>query len=1050
MWPSPKCDIMNRNPELVDIDSNFNYVFTMMYGRYSRSLGEYARQQAAELREAEKNRKKEEKQRSKELRTYRGKWTSRFLRVISFIWRHTFAKIGEDWVFLALLGIIVAMFSYIMDYGIVMCNNARVWMYRDLTTNPFLQYLAWICLPVFLVLFSAGFVHILAPQAIGSGIPEMKTILRGVVLKEYLTFRTGVAKVVALTAALGSGMPLGKEGPLVHIASIVATLMSKMVTSFKGIYENESRNSEMLAAACAVGVSCNFGAPIGGVLFSIEVTSVYFAIRNYWRGFFSAVFGALMFRLMAYWFSNEDTLTAIFGTDYHVDFPYDPQELFIYALVGAFGGLCGAAFILFHRRYVLFMRKNKRISSFLQKNRFIYPGLMSLLITTLHFPLGLGQFLASTLSTRTQILHLFSNFTWVSDDLTVEQAEIVSHWVTDSCSIFVNLSLYMLVTFFTTIWASTLPVPSGTVIPIFKMGAAFGRMIGEAMHLWFPEGVRIGGALSPILPGGYAIVGAAAFSAGLTHSISICVVISEMTGQIRHIIPVMIAVLVANAISTLLQPSLYDSIIMIKKLPYLPDIISSSSAAYSIFVEDFMVRNIKFIYNGMSYKELKNHIRESRRVRAFPLVDNPDSMILLGSIQRTELIGLIERHIGRDRRLQIAAKRQKEARVRMYEDAMTTLQLDPPPFSRVSLALPAPPAGPSAEDASKKPVARRPSRFEVVKAPEMLHSVDDQPQEQSPGSDPMTPSSVQSGDIEDRAYLGSRPQKSILKRTNSQTLKFAGPMATPSLTPYSTVTGAEGSKFRAAIGAFIRKSSTMLDSSKFDFTGMGGSGSSLPTSPTSFKKVTLPRERVIDMTPEEQKQWEDSEMMQPVDFHKSHVDPAPFQLVERTSLLKVHSMFSLLGVNHAYVTTTGKLMGIVSLKELRKAIEDVNSGIVPTSHNLPAHPIHHGRDVSPGAPIDVEHGPEPPGFDDSDSDSDDTDYVVGPGNSIAVQPSSATLSSIVPDDSASENGSTGIYITSHSREDENSIKLRVTGAGSCSDESDDGAAKGTDETERKS
>jgi chloride channel 2 len=137
------------------------------------------------------------------------------------------------------------------------------------------------------------------------------------------------------------------------------------------------------------------------------------------------------------------------------------------------------------------------------------------------------------------------------------------------------------------------------------MGAAFGRMIGEAMHLWFPEGVRIGGALSPILPGtilnktisvhffllwnsqihgkhfsaagGYAIVGAAAFSAGLTHSISICVVISEMTGQIRHIIPVMIAVLVANAISTLLQPSLYDSIIMIKKLPYLPDIISSSS-----------------------------------------------------------------------------------------------------------------------------------------------------------------------------------------------------------------------------------------------------------------------------------------------------------------------------------------------------------------------------------------------------------------------------------------------------------------------------------------
>lgn len=39
----------------------------------------------------------------------------------------------------------------------------------------------------------------------------MKTILRGVALKEYLTFKTLVAKAIGLTATLGSGMPLGKE-----------------------------------------------------------------------------------------------------------------------------------------------------------------------------------------------------------------------------------------------------------------------------------------------------------------------------------------------------------------------------------------------------------------------------------------------------------------------------------------------------------------------------------------------------------------------------------------------------------------------------------------------------------------------------------------------------------------------------------------------------------------------------------------------------------------------------------------------------------------------
>ena len=42
------------------------------------------------------------------------------------------------------------------------------------------------------------------------------------------------------------------------------------------------------------------------------------------------------------------------------------------------------------------------------------------------------------------------------------------------------------------------------------------------------------------------------------------------------------------------------------------------------------------------------------------------------------------------------------------------------------------------------------------------------------------------------------------------------------------------------------------------------------------------------------------------------------QLVEKSSLLKVHSLFSMLGVNHAYVTAIGRLIGVVALKELRK------------------------------------------------------------------------------------------------------------------------------------
>lgn len=73
------------------------------------------------------------------------------------------------------------------------------------------------------------------------------------------------------------------------------------------------------------------------------------------------------------------------------------------------------------------------------------------------------------------------------------------------------------------------------------------------------------------------------------------------------------------------------------------------------------------------------------------------------------------------------------------------------------------------------------------------------------------------------------------------------------------------------------------------------------------------------MSAEDQKRWEESEMALEVDFSRCHIDPAPFQLVERTSLLKVHSLFSMVGVNHAYVTAIGRLVGVVGLKEVIRA-----------------------------------------------------------------------------------------------------------------------------------
>ncbi|KAI9528996.1 Chloride channel protein 2 [Dissostichus eleginoides] len=76
-----------------------------------------------------------------------------------------------------------------------------------------------------------------------------------------------------------------------------------------------------------------------------------------------------------------------------------------------------------------------------------------------------------------------------------------------------------------------------------------------------------------------------------------------------------------------------------------------------------------------------------------------------------------------------------------------------------------------------------------------------------------------------------------------------------------------------------------------------------------------------DMTIREIAEWEERQLDEQVNFTNCKIDPAPFQLVERTSLHKTHTIFSLLGLDHAYVTSIGRLIGVVSLKELRKAIE---------------------------------------------------------------------------------------------------------------------------------
>uniref|UniRef100_A0A1I7SE43 Chloride channel protein n=1 Tax=Bursaphelenchus xylophilus TaxID=6326 RepID=A0A1I7SE43_BURXY len=240
----------------------------------------------------------------------------------------------------------------------------------------------------------------------------MKTILRGVILKDYLTFRTLLSKFIGLTFSLGSGVPIGKVGPFVHLASIAANLLSNLAASFDGAYGNECRKSEMLAAACAVGVACCFSAPVGGVLFSIEVTTMYFSVRNYWRGFFAAACGATVFRLLrVVLLHSEATLVAFYQTDFPKD-AFEYEELPFFALIGVICGFVAATYIIFYRSLVLFLRQNDYAKKFFQKNWIVYPIVVSFFVASITYPRGYGRFLTGRYKFTQTIVDLFSNCTF--------------------------------------------------------------------------------------------------------------------------------------------------------------------------------------------------------------------------------------------------------------------------------------------------------------------------------------------------------------------------------------------------------------------------------------------------------------------------------------------------------------------------------------------------------------------------------------------------------------------------------------------------------------
>ncbi|GAB7360145.1 hypothetical protein MBLNU230_g7908t1 [Neophaeotheca triangularis] len=394
--------------------------------------------------------------------------------------------------------------------------------------------------------------------AAASGVAEVKVILSGYIIHQFLGLRTLVCKTIGLVLSVASGLSIGKEGPYVHIATCIGNIACRLFSKYN---HNDGKRREVLAASAASGVAVAFGAPIGGVLFSLEEVSYYFPPKTLFRTFFCCIVSALSLRFLNPYGTGKIVL---FEVRYLVDWKL--FEIVVFAFLGVLGGATGAFFIKASGLWARTFRKMPVIKK--------YP-----IVEVMIVALVTGILSFWNRYTRAPVAELLYELAAPCDAFTdvgvglCPAEERIPEVIWYLCVAFVIKA------FLTTV-AFGIKVPAGIYVPSMVVGGLLGRIVGHAVQyitLRYPDfGLFAscpadGNPESCVVPGVYALVAAGATMCGVTRlSVTLAVILLELTGSLEHVLPFSLGVLIAKWTADAIEPySIYDLLLDMNSYPYL-------------------------------------------------------------------------------------------------------------------------------------------------------------------------------------------------------------------------------------------------------------------------------------------------------------------------------------------------------------------------------------------------------------------------------------------------------------------------------------------------
>ncbi|KAF8160682.1 Cl-channel protein [Crassisporium funariophilum] len=509
------------------------------------------------------------------------------------------------------------------------CDSWHTWSHVTLAR--------WMIFVMFAATFSFISSHLVrsfAKYAAGSGISEIKCILAGFVMQGYLGFSTFLIKSLTLPLVIASGLSVGKEGPSVHVACAIGSLVAGL---FDNIRRSQSKMREIITAASAAGVAVAFGSPIGGVLFSIEEMSHTFSIKTMWRSVFCALVATFTLSAMNPFRTGK---LVLFQVTYDRDWHF--FEIIFFVILGIFGGLYGAFVIKFNLQVAAFRRKHLANH-------------------------GVAE--AVTLATLTALIGYFNRFLRI--DMTSSMAILFKECegggnVFNLCQtpaqwrISNSLLLATIIRIGLVVITYGCKVPAGIFVPSMAIGATFGRMVGimvKAMYRTYPQS-GIFKFCAPdvpcITPGTYAFLGAAAALSGVMRiTVTVVVIMFELTGALTYILPTMIVLLVTKAVGDFLGTNgIADEMIRFNGFPFLEkeDHVYNVTGESSFTCEFQAHPNCSWAVSAVMRKDLNTlsetgmqSLLSSTNYKGFPIVSSDGALTLVGYIDRSEMRYVLEK-----------------------------------------------------------------------------------------------------------------------------------------------------------------------------------------------------------------------------------------------------------------------------------------------------------------------------------------------------------------------------------------------------------------------